>query len=76
MRTYPTSNLLWFLAGACTGAAIGLLLAPKPGREYVDRGRELYEKGRHLKEDAGRMFEEGRRLMEASYDASHSAGGV
>ncbi len=61
-------NILWFVAGACTGAAIGLLLAPSPGS-----GRELYEMGRKLADDAARIFEEGRQLMEGERDAAASS---
>ena len=78
MKSKTTQNVLWFAAGLSFGAAVGVLLAPKPGaetrkylygksdvaREYLHRGKELYDRGRELADEAAAMYEEGRHLVE------------
>ena len=70
------ANLLWFLAGASLGAAIGILMAPASGaetrrrlsegagRELIDKSRELYDAGRRLADEAADMYDDGRRLFD------------
>ncbi len=51
-RGYNGTHLvLAFLAGAATGAIVGLLAAPKPGRETLETIREW---GREVGQKAGR----------------------
>lgn len=70
------SKLAWFLTGLAIGAAVGLLYAPKSGkdtREYIVRQTE---KGRQIVNDTGKdvadasreMFERGRKLVEDAAD--------
>ncbi len=65
--------LSWFLAGAVLGVLVGILWAPRSGRDTRDalsgtsrelygRSREYYEKGRQFMDDAADLFERGRRL--------------
>ena len=55
--TDKTKTTLYFLGGAAVGVGIGLLFAPKPGKEtredvkrklgeFKDKGKELWAKGR------------------------------
>ncbi len=61
MSNTTTKFLLGFIAGALTGATLGLLLAPEKGEdtrklirekfdEYADKGKEVYEKLKKKKE--------------------------
>ena len=70
------SRLAWFLTGAIIGAAIGILYAPKSGKdtrrfisEKTHQGKEaLSQTGTDLV-DAGRdMFDRGRKLVEDAAD--------
>jgi gas vesicle protein len=69
------SNMLFFLLGGLTGAAVALLYAPRSGRETreilsdrfgeaAERGRELKEqvvaRSRELMDEAGEYVERGR----------------
>lgn len=77
------ARAMWFAGGFGFGAALGIMLAPKPGadtrkaigesgREYYERGRELYERGLHMADDAAEMYEEGRRLVEETAAAAEA----
>jgi gas vesicle protein len=72
-KTCQGGTVLWFLAGAVAGVAIGLLYAPRSGRatrdaisgsgrEWYGRSRDFYEKGRQIVDDAADLFERGRRM--------------
>ena len=60
-----SSNMLFFLLGGLTGAAIALLYAPRPGRETREMLSEQFgdaaERGRQLKEQ---MVARSRELMD------------
>jgi gas vesicle protein len=66
-------RLAWFFAGALAGVVVGVLFAPRSGKELRDEisecGRELYNRGcefyedsLHLVDDANDLFERGRKL--------------
>ncbi len=70
------SGIVWFLAGAVTGAAVALLYAPKTGRDtrkYIsktadkskdaltDSGKELVDRGKDL-------YDRGRALADEAAD--------
>lgn len=72
-------KLAWFIAGAAVGAAIGLLYAPKTGketREYISQktdqtketltetGKEVYEKGREIYDRGKQMADDAAQLLE------------
>ncbi len=72
-------RLVWFMAGACVGAALALLLAPKSGRELrqylgekgaegrdflTETGKEVYSKGRDLYERGKGLAEDAADLFE------------
>lgn len=65
-------TVLSFLAGAVTGAAVALLVAPKSGREtrelLANYGDEIRERCRHLPEDmkehAGGAVDRGKAMIE------------
>ena len=63
----------WFLAGTMVGVMLGVLFAPRSGREtrgaiagtsrdLYDRGVDYYEKGREMMDDAADLFERGKKL--------------
>ena len=70
---------IWFLAGVAVGAGLGILFAPKSGREtrqylgeqasrsrdYVsDTGKDIYSKGRDLYERGKGLAEEAGELID------------
>ena len=72
-------KLIWFVAGVAVGAAAGILLAPKSGREIrryitertsegrdrlVESGRDLYGKGRDLYEKGKDLADDAADLFE------------
>jgi gas vesicle protein len=77
MTRQQGTRLMFFVAGITTGAAIGMLAAPRSGaemrrklassadvgRDFLDKTRHLYEQGRRLAEEAAEVFDEGRKLV-------------
>ncbi len=78
-------KVIWFLAGVTVGAGIGLLFAPKSGREtrqylgektaggrefLTETGRDLYTKGRKLYERGRALAEDLGREGEAATEKS------
>ena len=78
-------KVIWFLAGVAVGAGIGLLFAPKAGREtrqylgektaegrelLAETGRDLYAKGRKLYERGRALAEDRDREPEAAAEKS------
>ena len=71
-RTDAAGYLGWFFLGAALGAAAGLLLAPKSGRETRDllaeKGGDLARKAQDLAMDAqgraGEWVDKGREVFE------------
>jgi gas vesicle protein len=79
MQRDNTEPVVWFLAGAAVGAALGLLFAPQSGEEtrrliasktsegrdrLAESGRDLYEKGREFADEAAQLFERGKNLVQ------------
>jgi gas vesicle protein len=66
----------WFLAGTALGLAVGMLYAPKSGRETreylgqkTERGREtLSSTGRETFERGRELFDRGRKLADDAAD--------
>ena len=73
------SSVVWFLAGAATGAAIALLYAPKSGkdtRKYLNKttrdgkeaveasGKELMDKGKELYDRGKKIADDAAELFE------------
>lgn len=52
------NGFLWFLAGLGIGAAVGVLYAPKPGRETRELIRDRAEDGRDYVVSRGRQARE------------------
>jgi gas vesicle protein len=78
------NSLLWFLAGLGVGAAIGVLYAPKSGREIRDAITEQAEEGRdyvvnqarQAKDQAQQWAEKGRDFYQQQKDQFKSAFGA
>ena len=81
-------RLIWFLAGVTVGAAVGILFAPKAGREtrqylgektsegrdfLVETGREMYSKGRDLYERGKDLAEDAAEVFERGRKAAGKA---
>ncbi len=66
------SSVVWFLAGAATGAAIALLYAPKTGKETrkmlnrtTREGRDAVEaSGKELMDRGKELYERGRKIAD------------
>ena len=75
------NSFLWFLAGLGLGAVVGVLYAPKPGRETREEIRQRAEEGRDFvmqrarqtAEDAQRWADKSRNFYEAQKDQFKSA---
>jgi gas vesicle protein len=71
-----TGNVGWFLAGACIGAAVAVLYAPKSGkqtRQYlagkVQQSKEaVADTSSNIVEASRDMFERGKQLVEDAAD--------
>lgn len=81
-----TDRLVWFVAGVAVGTALGVLFAPKSGREIrhyigekgaegrdflVETGRDVYAKGRDLYERGKGLAEEAAELVDRGRKAVH-----
>ena len=70
-ENHSGSRFLYFLAGVSIGAVVGILFAPKSGREtreYIagraDEGREfLSKRGRQIREQATDYMERGKTVI-------------
>jgi len=51
-------GILWFLAGLGIGAAVGVLYAPKSGRETRDSILTAAEEGQNLVQERARKYKE------------------
>lgn len=58
MADDSSNGFLWFLAGLGIGAAVGVLYAPKPGRETREDIRRAAEEGRDVVRDRARQYRE------------------
>jgi gas vesicle protein len=56
MADDSSNGFLWFLAGLGIGAAVGVLYAPKPGRETREDILRAAEDGRELVRDRARQY--------------------
>lgn len=69
-------SLGWFLAGALVGVAVGMLYAPKSGREsrhflgqQTEKGREsLRSTGKEAVERGREIYDRGRQIAEDAVD--------
>ncbi|MCX6591817.1 MAG: YtxH domain-containing protein [Acidobacteria bacterium] len=79
MNRDNNEGIVWFLAGAAVGAALGILFAPQSGEQtrqllarranegrdrVAEQGRDLYEKGREFADEAAELFERGKKLVQ------------
>lgn len=75
------SSIGWFLAGLGLGALVGVLYAPKSGRETresllsgVDEGREyLTSRGREARDQVGTWVDRGKETIGRQRDQINSA---
>jgi gas vesicle protein len=75
------NSFLWFLAGLGLGAVVGVLCAPKPGRETLDdivqRAEESRDfvvgRARQAREQAQQWADKGRELFQQQKDQFKSA---
>ncbi len=76
-----SSGILWFLAGLGIGAAVGVLYAPKSGREtrediarYAQEGSGyVKERARQYRDQANDLVERGKEAVAAQKDQIRSA---
>lgn len=81
MADDSSNGLLWFLAGLGVGAAVGVLYAPKSGRETresilnaAEEGREVVrERARQYKDQASDWVERGKDVVSSQKEQIRSA---
>ncbi len=81
MSDSENNGFLWFLAGLGIGAAVGILYAPKSGRETreailqaAEDGREAVNtKVKQTKEQAAQWVDKGRQYVDSQKDQIKSA---
>lgn len=81
MAERDSNTFLWFLLGLGVGAAVGVLYAPRPGRETreailkgAEEGREkVKERARQAREQATQWVEKGREILKQQKEQLRSA---
>jgi gas vesicle protein len=81
MSEHNGSGFGWFLAGLGLGAAVGMLYAPKAGRETreellrrAEEGREFVKtRARDAREQANQLVDKGKQAVEQQKDQFRSA---
>jgi len=81
MSDDSSNGFLWFLAGLGVGAALGVLYAPKSGRETreailnaAEEGRDVVrDRARQYKEQASDWVERGKDVVSSQKDQFRSA---
>lgn len=81
MADDSSNGILWFLAGLGVGAAVGVLYAPKSGRETresilnaAEEGREVVrERARQYKDQASDWVERGKDVVSSQKEQIRSA---
>jgi gas vesicle protein len=81
MAENDSSGFLWFLAGLGIGAAVGVLYAPRPGREtresILEKAEESREfvasRARQAKDQASDWVERGRDVVQQQKDQLKNA---
>ena len=75
------NSILWFLAGLGLGALVGVIFAPKPGKETrsnlfqrADEGREyMVNRAKQGAEQAQQWVEKGREILESQREQFKTA---
>ena len=75
------NGILWFLAGLGLGAVVGVLFAPKPGKDTRDELRQRADEGREYvmsrakqgAEQAQQWVDKGREIYESQREQFKSA---
>lgn len=75
------NGFLWFLLGLGVGAAVGVLYAPRPGRETreallkgAEEGRDkVMDRARQAREQANQWVEKGREILKHQKEQIRSA---
>lgn len=81
MSDRDSNGFIWFLAGLGLGAALGVLYAPKSGRETreaimqaAENSREaIRDRARQVKEQAGEWAERGKEYVQQQKEQIRSA---
>ncbi len=76
-----SNGFIWFLAGLGLGAALGVLYAPRSGRETreailqaAEDGREaIRDRARQMKEQAGEWMDRGKEYVQQQKEQIRSA---
>jgi len=70
-------KLVWFLAGMAVGAALGILFAPRSGREVRRLIGEKTAEGRDFLAETGRdIYSKGRELYDRGKGLAEDAAGL